>query len=70
MSGMKLTDGGGYARTADALMNSKSHMKEYSSANGAGAESDYEDTSEKIKSAQEMAKAKALAHPMKPGYRN
>lgn len=44
--------------------------KSYSSAEGAGKESDYEDTSEKIKSQQQMGVAKAKAHPMKPLYRN
>lgn len=45
-------------------------MKQYSSAEGAGAENDYEDTSEKIKAAQVMGAAKAKARPLKPNYRN
>jgi hypothetical protein len=44
--------------------------KDESSAEGAGSLSRYEDTTEAIKSQQEMAKKKVMAHPMKPGYRN
>lgn len=70
MSGMKISDRGGYAGTADALMKSKTHLKGFSSAEGAGAENSYEDTTEAIKSQQSMGSAKAKAHGMKPGYRN
>ena len=45
-------------------------MKQYSSAEGAGAENDYEDTSEKIKAQQMANEAKAKARPLKPNYRN
>ena len=41
-----------------------------SSAEGAGSEMDYEDTTEKIKSQQVAGVGKVKAHPMKPGYRN
>jgi len=44
--------------------------KNESSAEGAGAVSKYEDTTETIKSQQQMGISKAKAHPMKPGYRN
>ncbi len=45
--------------------------KEYSSAEGAGSVSKYEDTSEAIKSAQMEGEKKAKARPLKePGYRN
>lgn len=44
--------------------------KNESSAVGAGALGKYEDTTETIKSQQEMGISKAKAHPMKPGYRN
>jgi len=43
--------------------------KSESSAVGAGGEPDYEDTTESIKSAQDMGIGKAKSHPMKPGYR-
>lgn len=41
-----------------------------SSAEGAGAEMDYEDTTEKIKAQQVESVRKAKAHPQKPLYRN
>jgi len=44
--------------------------KNESSAEGAGSLSKYEDTTEAIKSQQEMGKGKIKGHPMKPGYRN
>jgi len=68
--GMKISDKGGYAGTSTALMASKTHLKSFSSAEGAGAENSYEDTTEAIKSAQEKAKGKVMAHPLKDGYRN
>jgi len=46
------------------------HTKQYSSAEGAGHESDYEQTSEAIKATQEAGVRKAKAHPTKPMYRN
>ena len=44
--------------------------KEESSAEGAGAEHEYEDTTEAIKKQQDMGKMKAKGHPLKSGYRN
>ncbi len=44
--------------------------KDESSAEGFGALAHYEDTTETIKSQQEMAKKKVHAHPTKAGYRN
>jgi hypothetical protein len=44
--------------------------KNESSAEGAGAVSKYEDTTEAIKEQQVMAERKTKSHPMKPGYRN
>jgi len=44
--------------------------KNESSAVGAGHLGKYEDTTETIKSQQEMGIGKAKSHPMKPGYRN
>ena len=44
--------------------------KEESSAEGAGSLSHYEDTTETIKSQQEMGIRTAKARPMKSGHRN
>ncbi len=45
--------------------------KQYMSAEGAGSEMNYQDTSEKIKSSQDEATRKAKAHQGKlPQYRN
>jgi hypothetical protein len=44
--------------------------KNESSAEGAGSISKYEDTTETIKSQQQMGIGKAKSHPMKPGHRN
>lgn len=44
--------------------------KDESSAEGFGALSHYEDTTEAIKSQQEMNKKKVHGHPQKPGHRN
>lgn len=45
-------------------------IKDESSAEGCGAVSKYEDTTEAIKSQQEMGVRKAKSHPQKAGYRN
>lgn len=45
-------------------------MKSESSAEGFGGLSHYEDTTETIKSQQEMAKKKVHGHPQKAGHRN
>jgi hypothetical protein len=44
--------------------------KNESSAEGFGALSHYEDTTEAIKSQQMMNKSKVHGHPQKPGHRN
>lgn len=44
--------------------------KDESSAEGFGALSHYEDTTEAIKSQQEMNKKKVHSHGQKPGHRN
>lgn len=46
------------------------HHKEESSAEGAGSENEYEDTTEAIKSQQDMGIGKAKGRPLKSGYRN
>lgn len=45
-------------------------VKEQPNVEGAGAEMDYEDTSEKIHAFQEKNVSKAKAHSQKPLYRN
>lgn len=45
-------------------------MKEYSSAEGAGHEGDYEDRTEDIKAQQELGISKVKDRPMKPNHRN
>jgi len=45
-------------------------VKMESSAMGAGHESEYEDTTEKIKAQQEMGVRKVKGHPHKPSTRN
>jgi hypothetical protein len=44
--------------------------KRYISAEGAGSETDYEDTSEKVKAMQDKSVSQVKKHPMKPLYRN
>ena len=46
------------------------HTKQYTSAEGAGAENDYEQTSEDIQRVQKAGVAKVKSHPQKPMYRN
>ena len=46
------------------------HTKDEKSAEGAGAEHEYEDTTNAIHSVQKAASGKAKAHPLKSGYRN
>jgi len=45
-------------------------VKHESSAEGAGSEMDYEDTTEKLKAQQMKGVAQAKAYPQKPLYRN
>lgn len=54
----------------DMVMPQGVHTKNESSAEGAGSEMDYEDTTEKIRAQQVMAANKVKAHPMKPLHRN
>ncbi len=68
--GQKINDFGGMPHTSDMAMKSKTHTKHYTSAEGAGAENEYEDTTEAIKSQQDQGISKAKAHPLKSGYRN
>ena len=59
---------GGSSKESPMPMNSK--MKQETSAEGAGSEMDYEDTTEKLKAQQMAGVGKIKAHPMKPLYRN
>jgi len=68
--GQKINDFGGMPHTSDMAMKSKNSVKHYTSAEGAGHEADYEDTTEAIKAQQEMGVSKAKGHPLKSGYRN
>ncbi len=54
----------------DMVMPQGVHTKSESSAEGAGSEMDYEDTTEKVKSQQQMGVGKIKSHPMKPLHRN
>lgn len=59
---------GGHSKASVFPEGAKS--KHYSSDGHAGHESDYEDTSEKIKAQQQMAERKAEKHAQKPLHRN
>ena len=58
------------SKSKDSVFPKGVHTKEEHSAEGAGAEHEYEDTTEAIHRQQEMGKAKAKGHPLKSGYRN
>jgi hypothetical protein len=70
--GQKIKDHSFWAGKAgkDMVMPMGVHTKTESSAEGAGAENDYEDTTEKVKAQQVAGVGKIKAHPMKPLYRN
>ena len=59
---------GSSSKESPLPMNSK--MKQYTSAEGAGHEAEYEQDSEDVKRQQMEGVAKAKARPMKPLYRN
>ena len=67
---MKITDHSFFAGSGSPKFPKGVHTKDESSAEGFGALNHYEDTTEAIKSQQEMAKKKVHGHPMKPGTRN
>jgi hypothetical protein len=69
MAGMRIDESGGYSRTSDEMMKSKTHIKTVSSAEGAGGIMDYSDTNEKIVRDQKAGDGKIRSKPMKPGYR-
>jgi hypothetical protein len=54
----------------DMVMPQGAHTKNESSAEGAGSEMDYEDTTEKVKAQQVEGVKQIKSRPMKPLYRN
>lgn len=72
MSGRKIDDHSFWAggKSKSSVFPEGVKTKHESSAEGAGAVMSYEDTTEKIKSQQEMGISKAKSHPQKPSYRN
>lgn len=71
MSGKRIDDHAFWAgsKSKESPMPMNSRMKQESSAEGAGSVMKYEDTTEAIKSTQEMGERKAKSHPLKAGYR-
>lgn len=71
-AGQKISDHSFWAggRSKGSVFPEGAKTKMESSAEGAGAEMDYEDTTEKIKSQQMMGVGKLKGRQMKPGYRN
>jgi hypothetical protein len=70
MAGKLITDHKFFAGSGSPRFPKGVHTKDESSADGFGALSHYEDTTETIKSQQMMAKTKVSGHPHKTGYRN
>lgn len=72
MSGQKINDHKFFAggKSEGSVFPKGVHHKMEKTAEGAGAEHKYEDTSEAIREAQEMAAKKAKSHETKHGYRN
>jgi hypothetical protein len=72
MSGRRIDDHKFWAgaKSKDSVFPMGVHTKDESSAEGAGSVMHYEDTTETIKSQQEMGISQAKRHPMKPGYRH
>lgn len=72
MAGQKINDHSFWAGKGanNSVFPMGAKTKNESSAEGFGELSHYEDTTETIKSQQEMAKKKVHGHPHKAGYRN
>jgi len=72
MSGQRIDDHSFWAGkgSKNSVLPEKTMCKQYNSAEGAGKEMDYEDTTEKIKSQQELGVKKVKSHPQKPLHRN
>lgn len=71
MAGRRIEDHGFWAggKSKGSVFPEGAKTKMESSAEGFGALSHYEDTTETIKSQQEMNKKKVHGHPQKPGHR-
>lgn len=69
MAGRRIDDMGGMPHTSDMSMKSKTHLKEYSSAEGSGGVKDYPDTTEKVREVQMAGDKDVKRQPMKPGHR-
>lgn len=69
MAGRRINDYGGMPHSSDMSMRSKTHLKEYHSADGCGGIKEYSDTSELVKRDQESGEKQVKRQPMKPGYR-
>lgn len=70
MSGRKITDHSFFAGSGSPRFPKGVHLRDESSAEGAGEVSSYEDTTSAIKSQQQMNKSKIKGHPQKSGHRN
>jgi len=72
MSGKRIDDHGFWAggKSKGSVFPEGVHTKEYMSAEGAGELDKYEDTSEMIKTQQDMGMKKAKSHKHKDHYRN
>lgn len=70
MSGRKINDYGGMPHSSDMAMKSKTHLKEFHSAEGSGhLGTMYPDTTEQIRENQMKGDGKVKAHKTKEGYR-
>jgi hypothetical protein len=67
---MRIDDHSFFAGSGSPRFPKGVHTKEYSSAEGAGSELDYEDTTEKVKAQQVESVKQIKSKPMKPLYRN
>lgn len=68
--GMKITDHNFFAGSGSPRFPDGPHKtKNYSSSEGVGELSNYEDTTEKIKEQQMLGKKKVQGHPQKPLHR-
>ena len=70
MAGRKISEHGFFAGSGSPRFPKGVHTKDESSAEGFGSLNHYEDTTETIKSQQEMNKRKVHGHPQKAGHRN
>lgn len=70
MGGMKITEHGFFGGSGSPKFPTGNKLRAESSAEGAGAVTEYEDTTAKIKAQQEMGISKAKAHKQKPLHRN